>query len=297
MDYEIIVIGGGPAGLSAALNFGRGIMHTLVIDEDKPRNKVTSESHGYLTQDGISPIQFKQKAKQDIAKYKDVSFLAERVTDIKQNDEGFEVSTQGQSFKARQVLLATGLRERGPDIHGFNDFYGQSIFYCPWCDGYEMRHRKLAVIYLDKMMTRMVKLLSNFSKDLIVFTNGEIVTSEDKAWLKAKKIDIYTESIANLSGKDGQLTRVTLANGDKVEVGGAFSQMQWDTHFDFLENLSLKRDENEKIEVNVFGETSIKHFYIAGETKDKFAGQIIDAAANGGMVAKMIMMTQINEDF
>lgn len=297
MDYEIIVIGGGPAGLSAALNFGRGMMHTLVIDEDKPRNRVTSESHGYLTQDGISPTEFKQKAKQDIAKYKDVSFLAERVIDIKENDEGFEVFTQGQSFTARQVLLATGLKEQGPDIPGFNDFYGQSIFYCPWCDGYEMRHRKLAVIYSVEMMTHMVKLLSNFSKELIVFTNGESVTAEDKAWLKAKNIDIYTEPIADLSGEKDQLTHIKLANGDKVEVEGAFSQMQWDTHFDFLENLSLERDENEKFEVNAFGETSIKHFYIAGETKDNFAGQIIDAAANGGMVAKMIMMTQISEDF
>ncbi|ANQ64070.1 NAD(P)/FAD-dependent oxidoreductase [Staphylococcus equorum] len=297
MDYEIIVIGGGPAGLSAALNFGRGMMHTLVIDEDKPRNRVTSESHGYLTQDGISPTEFKQKAKQDIAKYKDVSFLTESVLDIKENDDGFEVFIQGQSFTARQVLLATGLRERGPDIPSFNEFYGQSIFYCPWCDGYEMRHRKLAIIYTVEMMAHMVKLLSNFSKDLIVFTNGESVTTEDKAWLKAKNIDIYTDFIADLNGENGQLTHITLANDEKVEVEGGFSQMQWDTHFDFLKNLSLERDENEKFEVNAFGETSIKHFYIAGETKDNFAGQIIDAAANGGMVAKMIMMTQINEDF
>lgn len=297
MDYEIIVIGGGPAGLSAALNFGRGMMHTLVIDEDKPRNRVTSESHGYLTQDGISPSEFKQKAKQDIAKYKDVSFLTESVLDIKENDDGFEVFIQGQSFTARQVLLATGLRERGPDIPSFNEFYGQSIFYCPWCDGYEMRHRKLAIIYTVEMMAHMVKLLSNFSKDLIVFTNGESVTTEDKAWLKAKNIDIYTDFIADLNGENGQLTHITLANDEKVEVEGGFSQMQWDTHFDFLKNLSLERDENEKFEVNAFGETSIKHFYIAGETKDNFAGQIIDAAANGGMVAKMIMMTQINEDF
>lgn len=297
MDYEIIVIGGGPAGLSAALNFGRGMMHTLVIDEDKPRNRVTSESNGYLTQDGISPTEFKQKAKQDIAKYKDVSFLAERVLDIKENDDGFEVFTPGQSFTARQVLLATGLRERGPDIPSFNEFYGQSIFYCPWCDGYEMRHRKLAIIYTVERMAHMVKLLSNFSKDLIVFTNGESVTTEDKAWLKAKNIDIYTDFIADLNGENGQLTHITLANDEKVEVEGGFSQMQWDTHFDFLKNLSLERDENEKFEVNAFGETSIKHFYIAGEKKDNFAGQIIDAAANGGMVAKMIMMTQINEDF
>jgi len=298
MDYEVIVIGGGPAGLSAALNFGRGMKRTLVIDEDKPRNRVTNESHSYLTQDGISPIEFKQKAKRDVAKYEDVSFLEDSVLDIQQCATGFEIVTQRRSFKAKQVLIATGLRGKGPNISGFNEFYGQSIFYCPWCDGYEMRNRTLAIIYADEMMIHMVKLLSNFSKKLIVFTNGENnIALEDKVILDKKGIDLYTEPITQFIGDNGDLDAIKLANEKTVKVEGAFTKMDWDTHFSFLENLSIKRDENDKIEISPFGETSVEGIYIAGETKDNFAGQLIDAASNGGMVAKMMMMTQINEDF
>lgn len=147
MYYDVIIIGGGPAGLNAALNFGRGMKRTLIIDEDKPRNRVTQLSHGFLTQDGIKPTVFKRKAKADVAKYKDVTYLEAHVKQIEKIDKTFIVRTQVQTFNARQVLIATGLREYGPDITNFNDFYGQSIFYCPWCDGYEMRNKKLAIIF------------------------------------------------------------------------------------------------------------------------------------------------------
>lgn len=298
MYYDVIIIGGGPAGLNAALNFGRGMKQTLVIDEDKPRNSVTQLSHSFLTQDGVTPTEFKRKAKADVIKYKDVTYLEEHVEQIEKIDKEFIVKTQDQTFNARQVLLATGLREQGPNITNFNDFYGQSIFYCPWCDGYEMRNKKLAVIYSGEMILHMVKLLSNFSQDLVVFTNGEKeVLEEDKVLLDKKGIDIYTEPIARLIGKNGRLNGIELNDEQIISVEGAFAKMYWDTQFDFLNKLSMIRDEDGKFKTNIYGETSVEGLYVAGEAKDNFAGQLLDSAANGGVIAKMMMMKQIEEDF
>lgn len=298
MYYDVIIIGGGPAGLNAALNFGRGMKQTLVIDEDKPRNSVTQLSHSFLTQDGVTPTEFKRKAKADVIKYKDVTYLEEHVEQIEKIDKEFIVKTQDQTFNARQVLLATGLREQGPNITNFNDFYGQSIFYCPWCDGYEMRNKKLAVIYSGEMMLHMVKLLSNFSQDLVVFTNGEKeVLEEDKVLLDKKDIDIYTEPIARLIGKNGRLNGIELNDEQIISVEGAFAKMYWDTQFDFLNKLSMIRDEDGKFKTNIYGETSVEGLYVVGEAKDNFAGQLLDSAANGGVIAKMMMMKQIEEDF
>ncbi|MGW7975696.1 NAD(P)/FAD-dependent oxidoreductase [Staphylococcus xylosus] len=298
MYYDVIIIGGGPAGLNAALNFGRGMKQTLVIDEDKPRNSVTQLSHSFLTQDGVTPTEFKRKAKADVIKYKDVTYLEEHVEQIEKIDKEFIIKTQAQTFNARQVLLATGLREQGPNITNFNDFYGQSIFYCPWCDGYEMRNKKLAVIYSGEMMLHIVKLLSNFSQDLVVFTNGENeVLEEDKVLLDKKGIDIYTEPIARLIGNNGRLNGIELNDEQIISVEGAFAKMYWDTQFDFLNKLSMIRDEDGKFETDIYGETSVEGLYVAGEAKDNFAGQLLDSAANGGMIAKMMMMKQIEEDF
>ncbi|MDW8798958.1 NAD(P)/FAD-dependent oxidoreductase [Staphylococcus pseudoxylosus] len=298
MYYDVIIIGGGPAGLSAALNFGRGMKRTLIIDEDKPRNRVTQLSHGFLTQDGVKPTEFKRKAKADVVNYNDVTYLEAHVEQIEKIDKEFIVKTQAQTYNARQVLLATGLREHSPDITNFNDFYGQSIFYCPWCDGYEMRNKKLAVIYSGEMLLHMVKLLSNFSQEIVVFTNGEKeVLEADKALLNNKGIDIYTEPIARLIGNNGHLDGIELIDEQIISVEGAFAKMYWDTQFDFLNQLSITRDGDGKFDTDIYGETSVEGLYVAGEAKDNFAGQLLDSAANGGMIAKMMMMKQIEEDF
>lgn len=283
---------------AVALKFGRGMKRTLIIDEDKPRNRVTQLSHGFLTQDGIKPTVFKRKAKADVAKYKDVTYLEAHVKQIEKIDKTFIVRTQAQTFNARQVLIATGLREYGPDITNFNDFYGQSIFYCPWCDGYEMRNKKLAIIFSGESLLHMVKLLSNFSQYLVVFTNGEKeILEADKTILNNKGINIYTEPIAQLIGKNGYLSGIELIDEQIIAVEGAFAKMQWDTQFDFLNQLSITRDEDGKFETNIYGETSVEGLYVAGEAKNNFAGQLLDSAADGGMIAKMMMMKQIEEDF
>ncbi|GAB2571607.1 NAD(P)/FAD-dependent oxidoreductase [Gracilibacillus alcaliphilus] len=298
MVYEAIIIGGGPAGLSAALNFGRGMRHTLVIDDHNPRNQVTDESHGYLTQDSISPSLFRQRAANDVKKYDAVEQIHDRVIDIMKQDQLFYVTTQNSSYTAQQVLIATGLRESLPTIDNIENFYGKSVFYCPWCDGYEMRNKTLAIINPTQAIMHLAKIVTNFAKEIILFTDGtDILDQADKQLLKKKQISIYYQKVLGMKGQHGEVTALQLDNGIEIPIEGAFTYVHWDTDFGFLQSLQVEREESGKLKVDSLGQTNIPGLFVAGESKENFAGQLIDAAANGGMTAKMMMMQQFEKEF
>ncbi|MEY8371040.1 NAD(P)/FAD-dependent oxidoreductase [Aerococcaceae bacterium 50-4] len=296
--YDVIVIGGGPAGLSAALNFGRGLTKTLVIDEDRPRNRVTTESHGYLTQDGVTPSEFKANAQKDLEKYADVSLVNDRVINIQPVDDYFNVTSQNETYQAKQILLATGLRETYPDIKNLADFYGKSVYYCPWCDGYELRHRKLAVMVDDKSVHHMPMLLSNWADDLLVCTNGQdVLTDEIKDKLTEKGFSYKEAVITEMTGQNGQIDGLLFADGSQAEVEGMLSSVIWDTNYDFIQELTFDRGDQGEFITDPFGETSIPGIFVAGEAKRNFASQLINAAADGADVAKFMMMKRLQTNF
>ncbi|WP_022792342.1 NAD(P)/FAD-dependent oxidoreductase [Marinococcus halotolerans] len=298
MMYDVVIIGGGPAGLSAALYFGRGLKRALIIDEDKPRNIVTHETHSYLTQDRVTPLTFRKRAREDALKYEGNTMLNDRVTAIHQHNDGFIVQTPAGQFQSKQVLVASGLIEQLPAIKNIEHYYGQSVFYCPWCDGWEMRDKKLAVINPDELVMHMVMLLSNWTNQLEVFTDGYTsLTEENKKILEDKNIPYHLEKIEEMSGENGQLQAIRMAGGETVEVEGAFTYVHWNINYEFLSGLDVERDENSRFVLSQFGETSVKGLYVAGEAKDNFGSQLIAAAANGGEVARFMMTGQIQEAF
>ncbi|MDX6153081.1 NAD(P)/FAD-dependent oxidoreductase [Marinococcus sp. PL1-022] len=298
MMYDVVIIGGGPAGLSAALYFGRGLKRALIIDEDRPRNIVTHETHSYLTQDRVTPQTFRKRSREDALKYEGNTMLNDRVTAIHQHNDGFIVQTPAGQFQSKQMLVASGLIEQLPAIKNIEHYYGQSVFYCPWCDGWEMRNKKLAVINPDERVLHMVMLLSNWTNQLEVFTDGYTsLTDENKKILEDKNIPYHLEKIEEMSGENGQLQAIRMTNGETVEVEGAFTYVHWNTNYEFLSGLDVERDENSRFVLSQFGETSVKGLYVAGEAKDNFGSQLIAAAANGGEVARFMMMTQIQEAF
>jgi len=296
--YDVIIIGGGPAGLSAALNFGRGLKETLVIDAGKPRNRVAEVSNGFLTQDDISPHEFREKAREDVLKYDTVSLTEDRVKDIDKDGEGFIVTTGSDEFKSRQVLLATGLKEETPDIENFDEFYGTSAFYCPWCDGYELRGKRLAVMADEDSTSNLVMLLANWSKDLIICTDGKsLLKDEDKQMLEDKGFDYNESPISRMTGNDGKLESIEFEDGTTEAVEGMFVKMNWDTDFPFLETLDPDREEDGGLRTNPAGETSVKGLFAAGETKTGVSSQLINAAASGADIAKTMMIGLMKEEF
>lgn len=296
--YDVIVIGGGPAGLSAALNFGRGLKETLVIDAGEPRNKVAEVSNGFLTQDDIRPHEFRENARKDVLKYDNVAITDDRVTDIDKDGEDFIVTTEAGEFRSRQVLLATGLREETPDIENFDAFYGTSAFYCPWCDGYELKGKRLAVMADEDSTSNLVMLIANWSRDLIICTDGKsLLNDEDKAMLKDKGFDYNESPVSRMVGSDGRLEALEFEDGTSEAVEGMFAKMNWDTDFDFLKTLDPDREDGGGLRTSPVGETSVKGLFTAGETKTGVSSQLINAAASGTDVAKSMMIGLMKEEF
>lgn len=295
--YDVIVIGGGPAGLAGALTLGRALKKTLVLDNGTNRNRVTQRSHGFLTQDGVTPADLRQRARADVAKYKYVTFATETVIRLEKVSNFFVVTTDRISYQARKVLLTMGFQEKLPDIKGIEDVYGKSVFYCPWCDGYELRGRQLVVAVPSAVMGHMSKLIRNWSQDIVFCAlDGQEPTSDVLNYFQAKNITLETKVISEFVHQDGNLVAVRFEDDTELVRNGGFVGIGIDTYFDFLDPLALEREETGKLTCNIFGETSVTGLFVAGEAKGIMPSQLIDAASDGNTIAKFVVAQIIEED-
>ncbi|WP_054860041.1 FAD-dependent oxidoreductase [Gracilibacillus sp. JCM 18860] len=301
MLYDCIIIGGGPAGLNAALVLGRARKKVILFDEDKPRNAVTNESHGFITRDGIKPSEFKQLAVQDLKKYPpNISIHKERVKDMKKEGLSFQIQTDnGQSFYARKVILSTGLRDGMPNIEGIHHFYGKSVFTCPFCDGWELRDRPLVVISEDERIFHYTKMIFNWSKDLVVCTNGKNhFTDEQRQLLAKNEIKVIEDGIKSLQGENGQLQRVIFQNGQEIErEGGGFVATRLEQASTLGQTIGCEINEMGGIQTDKVGRTNIEGVYACGDLSLQAPPQLITAAAQGSIAASTIVGDLVNEDF
>lgn len=294
--FDCIVIGGGPAGLASALTLGRALKKTLVIDNNNARNKVTRKSHAFLTQDGVTPEELRAKAEHDVDHYKDVSRVNDTVVKLIKENDHFIVETKQQKYTTKKVMICSGLRETLPDIKGLKESYGKSIFYCPWCDGYELKNKALLISVQPEQVKHMALLLSNWSEDIVISSKDfSILTEDDKAFMDKKKIKLIESEVTEFKHIDGNINEVVFENGESIPRSGALIGVKWDTEFEFLNGLNIEREENGKIKIEQFGETSVPGLFVAGESKDTMASQLIDAAANGNQIAKFVAMQIIME--
>lgn len=239
----------------------------------------------------------RQKAQDDVAKYDHVSFAFETVTHLEKIDNFFVVTTEKTSYQARKVLLTMGFQEKLPDIKGIVEVYGKSLFYCPWCDGYELRQRQLVVAVPAAVMGHMSKLIRNWSKDIIFCAlDGQEPALDVLAYFQAKNITLETKAISEFVHQDGNMLAVRFVDGTELARNGGFIGINVDTHFDFLASLPLEREETGKISCDIFGETSVPGLFVAGEAKCVMPTQLIDAASDGNTIAKFVVSQIIEED-
>lgn len=181
MIYDCIIVGGGPAGLNAALVLGRTRRKVALIDNNQPRNAVTHASHGFITRDGVTPAEFRRIAYEEVLRYPSVEHIQTEIISINKNDSGFAVlDSFGRHIEARRLILATGLKEVLPEIEGLRPLYGKSLFNCPYCDGWELRDQPLVVVSENPHVFHMAKMLLNWSKDLVICTNGQTFLSDEQ---------------------------------------------------------------------------------------------------------------------
>ena len=289
MVAECAIIGGGPAGLNAALLLGRARRKILLFDDDKPRNAVTQHSHGFITRDGVSPAEFRAIGRQELAQYPSVEIHSTRVETVVKQGTAFElVASSGEKFEAANIMLATGIQEILPAVEGIHDYYGKSLFNCPYCDGWELRDKPLVVIAENGMAAFHVpKVLYNWSHDIVVCTNGHAVLDEEQKLFLAKYgIRVIEEKIAALAGQDGQLERVVFENHPAIERSGGLVAVQWKQATSIGQDLGCETNTLGGIATDELGRTNIKGVYAAGDTvTNLMMAQLIMAAANGSKVA------------
>ena len=295
--FDVIIIGGGPAGLASALTLGRALKTTLVIDNNNPRNKVTHASHAYLTQDGVTPETLRSNAERDVDKYEHVQRISDTVTHVEQATDYFIIQTKSTTYYARKLILAMGLKETLPDIPGTQACYGTSLFYCPWCDGYELRDRSLIVSVPATHIRHMSKLVLNWSQDIVMHVaDGASPDDEDKTYLDRKGIQLVTSTITEFQHTEGHLTAVSFADGTSINRDGGLISIEVNSDFDFLQPLQLQREDKGRLTTNNFDETSVPGVFVVGESKDIIPSQLIDAASNGNTVAKFVAMQLIEDN-
>lgn len=295
---DVVVIGGGPAGMSTALVVGRGKKNVVLIDENKPRNAVTKESHAFLTRDNIEPAVFKEKGRRDLLRYPKISIKDGRVLTIEKNEqELFELTTENREvFQAKNVVITTGLKETLPAVSGIENYYGTSLFSCPFCDGWEMKDKPLILIAESAQALHVTKLLKNWTDDLIVTTNGNSVfDANQKKALELNHIRLIEEEITELKGNNGELQSVTFKSGEEVERSGGFCTTTLDNKLPFIEQLGIEVNEAGYIIADMMGHTNIKGIYAAGEITGP--SQLIVSASQGHMTGIGIIADSCEEAF
>ena len=290
--YDCIVVGAGPAGLSASLFLARYRRRTLTFHHNSPRNEYATGVHGFLGHHGISPAELLARGRDEVTSHGGL-IIEGCVTGIELvSKEHFRVSASGRNedlraFDARRILLATGLRDVTPDCQGFRDFYGVSVHHCPDCDGYECIDQRIAVLGNGTNTVGFaLGLLTWTNKITLITQEKDGLSKEDRARLAAFEINVRDQSIKALDGdlKSKQLQRVLFTDGDALECEALFFNLGTEPASNLHEMLGCKLDENSLVWVDQTRQTSVSGVYAAGDITPHSQLAIV-AAAEGAMAA------------
>lgn len=299
MLYDCAIVGAGAAGLNAALVLGRARKSVILLDDNRPRNAVTQKSHGFITRDGVSPSEFRRLALEEVLRYPSVQHLVNEVTDIRKSGDEFELLLQStEHVRSKKLILATGLREEFPHIDGLSQFYGKSLFNCPFCDGWELKDQPLVIVSENPIILEKVGIFYNWSQDLIICTNGHYYTTdEQKDRLKSKGIAVIEKPIAAFTGSDGKLEKVCFEDGTDVKRTGGFITPKWIPRATFQAQLGYQTIDFGGIVTDAMGRSTVAGVYAAGDAAYVLPSQVIYAAADGNRAAASVTMDIALENF
>ena len=297
MSLDVIIVGAGPAGLSAALILGRCRRRVLVLDTDRPRNAAARAMHGFLSRDGINPQQLRQIAREQLAPYDSVALEQVEVVQARRIRDGFEVRlADGRRCRCRKLLLATGVVDYIPQVEGLAPFYGHSVFHCPYCDGWECRDQPLAVYSRTSNGVGLAVELTVWSNDIVLCTDGSARLSEKhRARLAHHRIPWRREKIARLEGKKGQLERIVFADGQTLDRRVLFFSCGQRQGSDLARQLGCTFTRKGAVCTGEYETTTIPGVYVAGDAS-RLVQLAIVAAAEGAQAAFAINTSLIKEE-
>jgi thioredoxin reductase len=290
--HDVAVIGAGPAGLSAALNLVRAKRTVLLVDANRPRNAATLRSHGFLTRDGISPLELRKLGRTEVEQYPEATVLQAVIDDVRPDDAGWRLhgTWRGAEVEAtaRTVVIATGLREEFPALPSLRAFYGSAMHSCVECDGYDKAGQPLAFVCETADVVDRALLIASWTDDLVVFTNGVAPLDEaGRARLAAAGVRVEERPVADLEGDRSGMTGVRLADGHVEPRTGGFVRPTWHVDLDWVD-ATLERDPEGLVVVDRAGRTSVPGLYAVGDVTPPGPEQLIVAAGHGATTAAAV---------
>lgn len=292
---DVIVIGGGAAGLSAALVLSRARRSVTVIDAGQPRNAPATHMHGFLSRDGIPPQDLLAIGRDDIRAY-GAEMVNGTATDIYRTDTGFRIERDDAApLSARRVLVTTGLRDEIQDIPGARERWGRDLLHCPYCHGYEVRDQPLGVLGGTPDAVEHALLVRQWSDNVVYFPHNDTLNADDEARLRARGIDVVQGVVARLIITDDRLQGVELVDGHIVPRTAIFVRPRLVPNNDLLIGLGADTDGRGWVAADATGLTSVPGVYVAGNAANPRA-QVITAAGEGSAAAIAINADLVNDD-
>jgi thioredoxin reductase len=301
--YDCIVIGAGPAGLSASLFLARYLRRTLTFHHNSPRNEYAHGIHGFLGHHGIRPGELLARGRDEVTSHG--GLIVEACVNVVEQvgPEHFRVfvgpqNSEEKVFEAHRLLLATGLRDLTPDCPGFREFYGLSVHHCPDCDGFEVKDKRVAVLAHGDNVAAFTRNLLTWTRKITVLTDRNEISTKDRAKLSSLDVAIRTDGIVALDGdkSTGQLQRVLFSEGEPLECDALFFNLGTELATNFHETLGCRLDpECGLLWVDETQQTSIKGVYAAGDITPHSQLAVV-AAAEGAMAGIHIHRSLIGEE-
>lgn len=296
--FDAIIIGGSYSGLSAAMALGRSLRTVLIIDGGKPCNAQTPHSHNFITHDGERPAVIAQNAKEQVLKYDTVQFLNDKAIKGRKIEHGFEIVTEsGQSFSAKKLIFATGVKDSMPEIKGVAECWGISIVHCPYCHGYEIRGQKTGIMANGERGFHITSLVNNLTDQITLLTNGKAdFSTEQLVKLDSHNISIIETEIVEIIHENGNVNEVVFTDRTKLDFQAIYAVLPFAQHSHIPERLGCELTETGHISVNQFQQTTIEGIYACGDNSSPMRS-VAFSVATGNIAGAMVNMDLTSENF
>ncbi len=296
-DWDVVIAGAGPAGLSAALVLGRACRRVLLCDTGTPRSWASKEMHAYLSRDGFRPDRFRDLSRAEVLKYPGVKFAPVEVKEARRNDSAIEVAVGKNTVRTRKLLIATGVYDVVPRIPGIDALFGRSVFQCPYCDGWEMRGQRVAVYGRRQRGFQMARAMTAWARDIVLCTDGPSrFTAEEHRQLERNGIRTVESKVQELIGARGRLRAVVFEDGERLARDALFFDTPSRSQSSLATSLGCRFGRNGGVLCGDYEATSVPGVFVAGNIIRDVQLSIV-AAAEGARAAFGINRALTREDF